>query len=299
VNLAVRNQPVTALGTSPVMENEDYLDSREIVATVRAALDEDIGSGDLTAALVPDGSSLAELVCREHAVICGRPWFDQCFSLFDNRVKIEWLVAEGEKVKPGTIVCRIAGPARSLLTVERTALNFLQTLSAVATVTRRYVDEVEGTGCRVLDTRKTIPGLRKAEKYAVRCGGGHNHRTGLYDAILIKENHILAAGSICEALRKAEAVARPGMMVEIEVETLEELDQALNCGARRVLLDNFSLELLAAAVKTVAEEVETECSGNVTLENVREIAQTGVDYVSIGALTKNVNAVDFSLRFTS
>ena len=280
------------------MINRGLLDSSEITATVQIALDEDIGSGDLTAGLVSDRTALAQVICRQQAVICGRPWFERCFSLLDTGVEIDWMVDEGDQIANNTVVCQLQGPARSLLTAERTALNFLQTLSGVATATRDYVNAVEGTGCRILDTRKTLPGLRKAQKYAVSCGGGHNHRIGLYDAILIKENHIAAAGSVCQALQLAYASAAPGMLVEIEVETLSQLAQAVDCGARRVLLDNFTISDLPEAVKIAGDRVETEVSGNVTLKNVGTIADCGVNFVSIGALTKNIKATDFSLLFS-
>ena len=279
------------------MINTGLLDSSEITATVRFALDEDIGSGDLTAGLVSNRSASAQVICRQQAVISGRPWFDLCFSLVDPAAEIEWMVDEGDQVANNTVICQLQGPARSLLTAERTALNFLQTLSGTATSTREYVNAVEGTGCRILDTRKTLPGLRKAQKYAVSCGGGHNHRIGLYDAILIKENHIAAAGSVSEALQLAYANAAPGILVEIEVETLSQLAQAVDCGARRVLLDNFTISDLPEAVKIAGDRVETEVSGNVTLRNVGAIANCGVNFVSIGALTKYIQATDFSLLF--
>ena len=281
------------------MMNRGLLNSAEITATVRIALEEDIGSGDLTAELVSDRAASAQVICRQQAIICGRPWFDVCFSQVDPAVGIEWVIEEGQQVENDDVICKLQGPARALLTAERTALNFLQTLSGVATMTRKYVNAVEGTGCRILDTRKTLPGLRKAQKYAVSCGGGHNHRIGLYDAILIKENHIAAAGSVCEALQQAYASAPPGMLVEIEVENLRQLQQAVECGAKRVLLDNFTINELPEAVKIAGDRVETEVSGNVTLDNVRDIADCGVNYVSIGALTKNIQAIDFSLLFTS
>lgn len=280
------------------MINTDLLNKDEILATVRLALDEDIGSGDLTAELAGNQRVMAEVICRENAVLSGRPWFDACFSLLDESISIEWRHDDGEQIQLDVAVCQIMGPARSILTAERTALNFLQTLSGVATTTKQYVDAVADTGCRILDTRKTLPGLRKAEKYAVSCGGGHNHRIGLYDAILIKENHIHAAGSICQALALANDLANPGVMIEIEVEDLEQLKQAIDCGAKRVLLDNFSLNMVKDAVKLVDGCAETEVSGNVTLENVRDIARCGVNFVSIGALTKNIQSIDLSLLFS-
>ena len=280
------------------MINTGLLDKTEIESTVRVALAEDIGDGDLTAELVSNAGTAAHLICRDHAIICGRPWVDKCFELFDSEVSLEWLIDDGQVANASDLVCRIEGASRSILTVERSALNFLQTLSAVATTTRQYVDAVAGTGCRILDTRKTLPGLRKAQKYAVSCGGGHNHRIGLYDAILIKENHIAAAGSVCEALSRAQASAGSATMIEVEVENLMQLQEALDCGARRVLLDNFAQADLKQAVDMARGRAETEVSGNVTLGNVREIANYGIDYVSIGALTKNIHAIDLSLLFT-
>jgi len=280
------------------MINTGLLNTDEINATVRVALDEDIGSGDLTANLLSDRQASAELICREDAILSGRPWVDRSFSLLDASVSLDWQQDEGDQVHSGQVICQIRGPARSILTAERTAINFLQTLSGVATTTRHYVDAVAGTGCRILDTRKTLPGLRKAEKYAVSCGGGLNHRIGLYDAVLIKENHIHSAGSVCQALELANRAVDPGVLIEIEVEDLAQLGQAIECGAKRVLLDNFPVNLLAEAVKLADGRAETEVSGNVTLENVHDVASSGINYVSIGALTKNVRAIDFSLLFT-
>ncbi|MFW2440053.1 MAG: carboxylating nicotinate-nucleotide diphosphorylase [Arenicellales bacterium] len=280
------------------MINIKLLNTTEIEKSVRVALDEDIGSGDLTASLVNDERVSAKLICRDQAILSGRPWFEACFDMLDESITIDWLFDDGALMQSNDIVCRIQGSARTLLTAERTAINFLQTLSGVATTTRSYVDAVAGTGCKILDTRKTVPGLRKAEKYAVSCGGGHNHRIGLYDAVLIKENHVHAAGSICEALKLATEAVDSSVMVEIEVENMEQLVQAIECGARRVLLDNFSLSALPEAVKIADNRVETEVSGNVTLENVNSIANSGVNFVSIGALTKNIQAIDFSLLFT-
>ncbi len=279
------------------MINLGLLNTAEIEASVRVALDEDIGSGDLTAGLVNDERIGAELICREPAILSGRPWFEASFDLLDKAISIDWQIDEGAQMHSNDVVCQIRGPARSILMAERTALNFLQILSGVATTTKRYVDAVAGTGCKILDTRKTVPGLRKAEKYAVSCGGGHNHRIGLYDAVLIKENHILTAGSICEALRLAAEGIDSNVMVEIEVENMGQLQQAIECGAGRVLLDNFSLADLLEAVKIAGDRVETEVSGNVTMENVNSIARCGVNFISIGALTKNILAVDFSLLF--
>ena len=275
----------------------DLLDADGISRIVRLALDEDVGSGDLTAALLSDTETTARIVCRDEAIICGRPWFDRVFDMLDPAIRIDWLVREGERAGPGQVICQLAGRARPLVTGERTALNFLQTLSGVATLTRQYVTAVQGLGTRILDTRKTLPGLRKAQKYAVRCAGGHNHRIGLYDGILIKENHILAAGSLCAALEKARAQAPADCLLEVEVEDMDQLREAVACQAGRVLLDNFPFDLLPAAVTIAGDHVETEVSGNVTLDNVRRIAETGVDYISIGALTKNVTAIDLSMRF--
>ena len=273
----------------------------DLVEQVARALEEDVGSGDLTAALVPPGrTGRAAVITREAAVLCGRPWFDEVFRQLDPAVRVLWEAAEGDDVSAGQRLCRLEGPARSLLTGERTALNFLQTLSGTATVTRRHAQLVAGLPCRILDTRKTLPGLRRAQKYAVRCGGGSNHRMGLYDGILVKENHIMAAGSIAAAVSAARA-GGPGVPVEVEVETLDELGQALDAGADMALLDEFSIDDLRAAVAMNRAHprgpMKLEASGNVTLETLRGIAGTGVDFVSIGSLTKHVRAVDLSMRF--
>jgi len=268
-----------------------------IAAQVRAALAEDVGTGDRTAALIPaDATGRAHVVCREAAVLSGTAWVDEVFRQIDPRVAIGWLADDGDAIAPNQTLCRLNGPARSLLTGERAALNFLQTLSGTATLARRWADAVAGTGARILDTRKTIPGLRLAQKYAVTCGGCHNHRIGLYDAVLIKENHIAAAGSVTAALHAAVASAA-GLEIEIEVETLEQLREALVAGARRILLDNFPLERLREAVAIAAGRARLEASGGVTLDTVRAIAETGVDDISVGALTKDVRAVDLSMRF--
>jgi nicotinate-nucleotide pyrophosphorylase (carboxylating) len=268
---------------------------------VAAALEEDVGPGDLTAALVPASrSGRATVVTREGAVVAGRPYVDEVFRQVDPRVAIEWQVADGNRVSPNQLLYRLAGPARSLLTGERTALNFLQALSATATVTRAYADALAGLTCRVLDTRKTLPGLRNAQKYAVRCGGGVNHRHGLYDGILVKENHIVAAGSIAAAV---EAARRAGttVLVEVEVESLDELRQALDAGADMALLDEFTLGQLHEAVALnrahARGPIPLEASGSVTLATIREIGATGVDFVSVGSLTKHVRAIDLSMRF--
>jgi len=275
-------------------------DPREIAEQVAQALAEDVGGGDLTAALVPE-SALAEaaVISRQEAILCGRDWFDEVFVQVDPGVTLDWACEEGAALHDGVKVCRIHGPARSLLTAERTALNFLQTLSGTATRAAAYVRAVSGTGARILDTRKTVPGLRMAQKYAVTCGGASNHRIGLHDAILIKENHIAAAGSISAALGAATEVARQagGVEIEIEVEDLEQLTEALEAGARRVLLDNFDTDLLREAVATNAGRARLEASGGVSLETIRAIAETGVDDISVGDITKDVRSVDYSMRF--
>jgi nicotinate-nucleotide pyrophosphorylase (carboxylating) len=273
----------------------------DLAEQVARALAEDVGSGDLTAALVPaDRSGRATVITRESAVICGRPWVDSVFRQLDPSVRVEWNVAEGASVAPDQLLCRLEGPARSLLTGERTALNFLQTLSGTATTTRRYVELLAGLPCRILDTRKTIPGLRRAQKYAVRCAGGSNHRMGLYDGILVKENHIMAAGSIAAAVDAARA-AGSTVPVEVEVENLDELRQALDAGADMALLDEFTLEDMRSAVAMNRSHprgpMKLEASGSVTFETLRAIAETGVDFVSVGSLTKHVRAVDLSMRF--
>lgn len=268
---------------------------------VAAALAEDVGAGDLTASLV-DADTLvgAQIIARESLVVCGEDWVNEVFRQLDASVIIDWYIGDGGRAQAGDIICKLVGPARTLLTGERTALNFLQTLSSTATTTAAYVRAVEGTKARVLDTRKTIPGLRLAQKYAVTCGGGMNHRTGLFDAILIKENHIKSAGSITAALRAAATLAAD-VLIEVEVENQEELIEALSAGAPRILLDNFAIDELEKAVATNRDygyvAAELEASGNVTLETIREIAETGVDYISTGALTKNVQAADLSMLF--
>lgn len=273
------------------------LDPRIIAEQVRAALVEDLGCGDRTARLLPaDQVARVELITRQEAVICGRAWFDETFRQLDGRVLIEWLVADGDPVGPGDCLCRMQGPTRALLTGERTAMNFLQTLSGTATRARHYAQVVADLPVRLLDTRKTIPGLRLAQKYAVRCGGCHNHRLGLFDAILIKENHILAAGSIAAALAAARDLA-DGLPVEIEVENLAEVEQALAAGATHLLLDNFNPEALRQAVRLVAGRARLEASGGITQETLRVIAETGVDDISIGDLTKDLVSVDLSMRF--
>ena len=273
----------------------------DLARVVAAAVAEDVGTGDLTAALVPVGrQGRATVITREAAVIAGRPYVDEVFRQVDPSVTVEWQVADGVAVVPNQLLYRLAGPARSLLTGERTALNFLQTLSATATVTRRYVEQLAGLSCRMLDTRKTVPGLRTAQKYAVRCGGGQNHRMGLYDGILVKENHIIAAGSIAAAVTAARA-SGASVPVEVEVESLDELRQTLDAGADMALLDEFSLVDLRAAVALNRSHrngpIKLEASGSITLETLRAIGETGVDFISVGSLTKHVRAIDLSMRF--
>jgi len=263
---------------------------------VERALAEDIGSGDATASLIERGATAsASVITREAAILCGRPWFDACFLALDAGVRIEWQAEEGAAVDAGQQLCSLHGNARALLTGERCALNFLQTLSATATITARHVAAVRGTRAVILDTRKTLPGLRVEEKYAVRCGGGANHRIGLFDAILIKENHIAAAGSLGAAVRAARA-AHPHLAVETEVESFDELDQALAAGVDRIMLDEFPLADMRKAVDHVGGRVALEASGSVRLDRLRAIAETGVDFISIGALTKHVHAIDLSMR---
>ena len=275
----------------------------QIEADVERALAEDIGAGDLTAELLPQTlRATAEVITREDAVLCGQAWFSAVFRALDAGLKIDWRAQDGDRVGADAVLCRLHGPARALLTGERTALNFLQTLSGTATAARRYADAVAGTATKVLDTRKTVPGLRIAQKYATRCGGCENHRIGLYDAILIKENHIAAAGAIGAALAAARGVnAEHGLDVpiEIEVEDLRQLRQALAAGARRILLDNFSLPMLREAVAETQRRALLEASGGVNLENIAAVAATGVDFISVGAVTKNVRAIDLSLRVLS
>ncbi len=266
---------------------------------VRLALIEDVGDGDLTASLIPEEvRSEAKIISRESAVICGRLWVEQVFAQLDESIHIDWQVTEGDQVEPNQTICTLRGHARTLLTGERTALNFLQTLSGTATSTRRYVEAVAGTGVKVLDTRKTIPGLRQAQKYAVRCGGGTNHRMGLYDGVLIKENHIAAAGSIAEAVAQARRHTSDNIPVEIEVENLTEVREALDAGADILLLDNMDLPTLREVVAINHRQAKLEASGGVSLKTIRAIAETGVDYISVGELTKHLRALDLSMRFT-
>ncbi len=269
-----------------------------ITLQVRAALEEDIGSGDRTAELMPQAvGACATVTVREAAILCGQPWFEAVFEQVDGSAKIRWHAAEGDQVFPNQTVVTVQGPARSLLTAERTALNFLQTLSAVATQTHRYVGAVEGCRAQIVDTRKTLPGLRLAQKYAVRVGGGVNHRMGLYDGILIKENHIATAGDLGAVVKKALAAASAGVFVQVEVETLQELKEAIAAGATMILLDNMTLEQQHQAVVITGGRAILEVSGGVTLDKVRAIAETGVDRISIGSLTKDIKAIDFSMIF--
>ncbi len=268
------------------------------LADVQRALAEDVGAGDLTAGLIAPGRrARARVLARESAVVCGAPWVEAALRALDPAVQLTWHVAEGQRCASDQVVLEIEGDARALLSAERTALNFLQLLSAVATKTRTYVDAVAGTRARIVDTRKTLPGLRLAQKYAVRTGGGLNHRIGLYDAVLIKENHIAAAGSVTAALRAAQGLAGQASFIEVEVETLAQLAEALEAGAAMVLLDNMPLAMLHEAVRLNAARAVLEISGGVTLDGLRTLAETGVDRISIGALTKDVRATDYSMRF--
>ena len=270
----------------------------EIERNVRAALAEDVGSGDLTAPLIPAGKrARATVLCRQKAVLCGQAWFEACLRRLDPSAKVSWTAAEGADVAAGTTVCSVEGKARALLTAERTALNFLQTLSGVATATRRYAEAVAGTRARIVDTRKTLPGLRLAQKYAVRVGGGSNHRLGLYDAMLIKENHIAAAGGVRKAVQQAAKLKRRGDWIQVEVENLDQLREALDAGATMILLDNMSVDQMREAVRVAAGRAELEASGGITLENARAIAEAGVDRMSVGSVTKDLKAADFSMRF--
>ncbi|ENV55953.1 nicotinate-nucleotide diphosphorylase (carboxylating) [Acinetobacter soli CIP 110264] len=272
---------------------------QSIQLNIQQALNEDIGDGDITALLTPEHEqATATIITRENMILAGRPWVDALIEHYDHRVKVEWLKAEGEHVQAGEAFLKLAGSARSLLTVERSALNFIQTLSAVATKAAFYVKQLDGLHTKLLDTRKTLPGLRIAQKYAVAIGGGQNHRLGLFDAFLIKENHIMAAGGIAQAIAQARQIA-PNKPVEVEVETWNELEQALEAGADIVMLDNFSQQQMIDAVKHVAGRCKLEASGNITLDNLREVATTGVDYISMGVLTKDVTAIDLSMRFNA
>jgi len=279
------------------MAIDNPLPASFIASQVKLALLEDVGQQDLTADLIPvDAMASARLITRESAVLCGREWFETVYSQLEPSIQIKWMADDGDRLQPNDVICRLTGPARAILTGERTAMNFLQTLSATATRAGIYADAVAGLPVKVLDTRKTLPGWRMAQKYAVRCGGCHNHRIGLYDGILIKENHINAAGSIAAAVQQAKAL-HPGISIEVEVENLDELNQALDAGTDIILLDNFDTELLRQAVKINQNRAQLEASGGISLDTIREIAETGVDRISVGALTKDIIAVDLSLRF--
>ena len=273
----------------------------DLVASDAArALAEDVGSGDVTAALLPDTADIAYLLCKEDAVVAGRPWFDACHRALDPEVRIDWRVQDGDRVPAGTVLATLSGRTRALVTAERTALNFLQTLSGTATTTAAYVDAVRGTGCTILDTRKTLPGLRLAQKYAVRCGGGQNHRIGLYDAVMLKENHVRAAGSLTAAIRAART-AQPTLPLIVEVETLAQLEEALAEGCERILIDDFDAASRREAVRRAKASpfdgrIPLEVSGGVDMTTLRGIAADGVDFVSIGGLTKHVRAIDLSMK---
>lgn len=272
---------------------------QSIQINIQQALQEDIGDGDITALLTPeDEQATATIISREDMILAGQPWVNALIQAYDANVQVNWLKNDGDRVAANEAFLKLSGSARSLLTVERPALNFVQTLSAVATKTAAYVQQLEGLNTKLLDTRKTLPGLRIAQKYAVTVGGGQNHRLGLFDAFLIKENHIMAAGGITQAIAKAHTIA-PGKPVEVEVETWDELNQALEAKADIVMLDNFSQQQMIEAVKHVAGRCKLEASGNITIENLREVASTGVDYISMGVLTKDVKAVDLSMRFNA
>ena len=281
------------------MSISQQLLEQSIQLNIQQALQEDIGDGDITALLTPeDEQATATIISREDMILAGQPWVNALIAAFDPSVQITWLKNDGDLVLANDTIFKLAGSARSLLTVERPALNFVQTLSAVATKTAEYVKQLDGLNTKLLDTRKTLPGLRIAQKYAVAVGGGQNHRLGLFDAFLIKENHIMAAGGIAQAIAKAHQIA-PGKPVEVEVETWAELDQALEAQADIVMLDNFSQQQMIDAVKHVAGRCKLEASGNITIANLREVATSGVDYISMGVLTKDVKAVDLSMRFNA
>jgi len=264
---------------------------------IRLALAEDVGGGDISAMLIEESEQLElNLTVREDAVLCGTAWFDEAFKQCADTTRLNWSAKDGDRVSADSLLCEILGPARGLLTAERTALNFLQTLSGTATITRRYAERIQHTTCRILDTRKTIPHLRRAQKYAVQCGGGINHRMGLFDAYLIKENHLAASGGI-EAAVKLGRELQPDRFLEVEVENLDQLQQAIDAKADRALLDNFSIDMMKAAVELNSRRIQLEASGNITDETLLQIAETGVDFISIGALTKHLQAIDFSLRF--
>lgn len=268
----------------------------EVIAEdVARALAEDLGSGDVTAALLPDVADIAYLLCKEEAVVAGRPWFDACHRALDSEVAIEWRVQEGERVQAGAVLATLSGRARALVSGERASLNFMQTLSGTATTTAAYVEAVRGTRAKILDTRKTLPGLRLAQKYAVRCGGGSNHRIGLFDTVMLKENHIRAAGSLTAAVRAARA-AQPALPLVVEVENLAQLQEALEAGCDRILIDDFDAATRREAVRIANGRIPLEVSGGVSLESIRGIAEDGVDCISVGGLTKHVHAIDLSLK---
>lgn len=286
------------------LDNMTLPSNNDIENQVQQALNEDLGintncefmSQDVTASLINENKAAkAQLICREKAILCGKEWFNAAFKLLDNNTKIKWHFEDGQEINNNDVICEITGNARHILTAERTALNFLQTLSASATQTYSLVSAIDKTNCKILDTRKTIPGLRLAQKYAVTCGGGVNHRVGLYDMVLIKENHIHAAGSISSAVNNAREKFK-SLKIEVEVENLNELQQAIDCKVNRILLDNMDVTTLKKAVELTNKKIDLEASGNITLENIYSIAETGVDYISTGAITKNIMAVDFSLR---
>ncbi|WP_159739304.1 carboxylating nicotinate-nucleotide diphosphorylase [Vibrio atypicus] len=286
-------------------ERLEYLKQQlplEISRAVAETIKEDLGgtldpAADITASLIPaDAQNEATIITREHGVFCGQAWADEVFKQLGGEVTIEWHVQDGDKVEPNQVLCSLSGPSRALLTGERNAMNFIQTLSGCATITAQYAAELEGTDCRLLDTRKTIPGLRSALKYAVACGGGFNHRIGVFDAYLIKENHIIANGGIAQTIKTAKEL-NPGKPVEVETESLAELQEAIDAGADIIMLDNFTTDMMREAVKLNAGRAALENSGNVTLETLREYAETGVDYISVGALTKHLKALDLSMRF--
>jgi len=279
------------------MKKINYFENLNL--NVRHALEEDIKTGDLTASLIPKTTQAeATVISREKAIVCGRPWVDEVFKQVDSSIKIKWFKAEGEPVEADETLFTLQGPARSILTAERSALNFLQTLMATATVANDYAKHLEGTHTKLLDTRKTLPGLRLAQKYAVACGGAQNHRIGLYDAILIKENHIFSAGSIANAVSQAKSLY-PEITVEVETENLEEVQQALDAGADIIMLDNFTLEMMEKAVNLSHGKAKLEVSGNVEIQHLPELAKTGVDFISTGAITKHCRAIDLSMRFKS
>ncbi len=271
------------------------MDKQPTITEIKNFLAEDIGTGDITARIIPESTlATAKVITRETMVLCGQAWFDSIFKMLNPDINIRWFKAEGAVCEENTVLCELNGSARELLTGERTALNLLQTLSYTATVARQYADAVSGTKCKVLDTRKTIPGLRNAQKYAVSCGGCFNHRTGLFDAVLIKENHIMAAGSIALAISSARKIT--DVLIEVEVESLEEYQQALTAKPDRIMLDNFSNTDMRTAVSLNHGDIELEASGDITLATIRNVAETGVDYISIGALTKHIKAIDLSMR---